>query len=268
MSKILDRKDKGKTMRKLSCLKELLDISPDQNQAIVISDSDEDVNNNEPSSPLIKQEHETESKSYRNRKRKKGNDYSSDSDADISKVKDYVKQSLLEGLSIDKTVDPLSVSAVVKKEVEINNDSETSKEKSQLKGCCERCKDCEKVRRKKRVISARRRHSSFISRRLRNQRQSRHKSEERRLVNVAIPPELVSELTSDCLLHASKEAETCDEDTIRPEVIQRDQPESVCDKTDLDTTSAAEYECSVEHNESQDEDKPLEDQSIEGKNFS
>lgn len=207
LGKILDKSDKNSTMRKLSCLKELLDISSESNQsAIVISDSEEEEINNVAFDMNIKKEYEDNGIE----KGRKG--YSSESDDDdtdeISKVKDYVKKSLLEAFKSSGTPPPpppppppITMPTIVKSELKNFNDNCPNQVNNN--DCSERCKNCEKLksieRRKRRIISTtKRRHSSFNDRRVvKRIRRLRHKSEDRQEVSLITPAELVPETSVD-----------------------------------------------------------------------
>lgn len=142
LSKILNGKNKSKTVHKLTCLKELLDLSPGssssaastsaEDNTIVISDSDEEsenenieIDSHEPPSDIMISESKEEvseiketkikqektlydfKKVSRFKKLKKKssscseNDESEEEENDISKIKNYVKESLLKGLAIN-----------------------------------------------------------------------------------------------------------------------------------------------------------------------
>lgn len=137
LSKILNGKNKSRTVHKLSCLKELLDLSPvsgsssestsaEDNNTIVISDSEsesqlmenevdvvvsDDMNAENDNDMKIKKETLFDHKKVsRFKKLKRRSSSCSDDDDDndeseeendISKIKNYVKESLLKGLAIN-----------------------------------------------------------------------------------------------------------------------------------------------------------------------
>lgn len=217
LSKILNGKNKSKTVHKLTCLKELLDLSPvsgssssattsTEEDTIVISDSESEgqlmANEvNAMDSEVMPEENEAKIKKetlfdhkkvsrFKKLKRRSSScsdNEDSDEENDISKIKNYVKESLLKGLAINShkfSNDTLPSTHVKEEPVELigkdeitdqdeHCDKRNECDKEQDKDCtketlvAEESKEITNVSvKRKRIRLTKRRHSSYQGKRL------------------------------------------------------------------------------------------------------
>lgn len=176
LSKILNGKNKSKTVHKLSCLKELLDISggssSTSDETIVISDTESDTQSDTETPeglPTIKKETLFEHKKM-SRLKRNPSESEDDSEEDISKIKNYVKESLLKGLAINShNFNNNEITNEIKQEpaeemppVQIQEDDK----KSHVLPEVESTKEISQCSRRKRIRLTERRSSSYQGKRL------------------------------------------------------------------------------------------------------
>lgn len=183
LSKILNGKNKSRTVHKLTCLKELLDLSTvsgsssestEENNTIVISDSESETHEieetvtvedtNHVTETKIKKETLFEHKKMSRLKRRVSSSCSdnSDDENDISKIKNYVKESLLKGLAFDSHNNSCDKISENIKEEPVESEGKEVEDKS----CLESKEITNANARRKRIRLTRRRHSSYQGKRL------------------------------------------------------------------------------------------------------
>ncbi|XP_063708876.1 uncharacterized protein LOC134837432 [Culicoides brevitarsis] len=178
LSKILNGKNKSRTVHKLSCLKELLDIggSSTSDDTIVISDdteSETDTEGGQKRRRKIKKEMFESTKMTRFKKslsdtedEKEADEENDDSEEDISKIKNYVKESLLKGLSLNSH--NFNGNEVSVKEEPCDELSSHEEKEPEIAPCETEVvvESKEDVNQRKRIRFTQRRNSSYQSKRL------------------------------------------------------------------------------------------------------